>query len=150
MEWIDKDREQAVWHRVRPAAEEPRRLELRALELAAAENTATYRRLWSGSGGRARQTLALLLAGSRREGAILRGLQRLAGGGQGEKTPPVPRQTAPEALGQCYHRTRRSLEEYTARTLDPELGCVFQELSRMTQRQCTAIAQCVGELTVDS
>lgn len=146
MDSVDKQQEKAVWQRVCPGTPNPPGLDLRTLELAAQESGNAYRRLWSMSAGKPRQILGQLLEENRRETAMLRGLQTLAHGSFSKpKNPGSPKGTPSEILCRCYHCTRQSLAEYTARTLDPELGCVFQELSCLAQNQCARIAQCLGE-----
>lgn len=147
MENFDANVEQQVWQRVF-AQPEQKREDLRPLVLAAMEAAAAYREL------------AGMLAGSRQEQAkrlyqeqqstvtCLRGMQRLSGsGGEPPKALPRPREPAQKLLEKNYHRAKRAMTEYTARSLDSEFGVVFQHLAQREGEHCVMIARLLGQET---
>lgn len=145
MEDMDQEKARQVWQRVKPAPQPG--MELRAMQLAAMENGAVYRSLAARFVGLPRQQMGLLLEHANRETAILAGMGLLSGGQSRPGKPLLPtRGTAAEALKGCYHRSRRSLVEYTARWTDPEFGCLFQSLSQTAQESCALIAQVLGQI----
>lgn len=147
MESISSQQAGAVWQRVRGNSAPGQRLDLRALELKVLENLGAYNRSLASLSGGPRRCLAALAEDTRREAAILRGLQRLSDQqATPAKTFPSPGGCPSELLTGCYHRTSQLLTEYTARTVEPELGCVFQQLSQMAQAHCGQIAQILGSL----
>lgn len=147
MESISSQQASAVWQRVRGDSAPGHRLELRALELKVLENLGAYNRCLAALPGGPRRCLATLAEDTRREAAILRGLQRLSDQQTAPAKTLAARDSCPsELLTGCYHRTCRLLTEYTARTVEPGLGCVFQQLSQMAQAHCGQIAQILGSL----
>lgn len=147
MESISPEQASKIWQRVQRPGEPSQNLELRALELAVLENAGVYCRLQSTLPGSARQLLAALGEDTRRESAMLRGLQLLASQEPPEKKALSPAPASPrELLAGCYHRSIRLLGAYTARTADPLAGCVFQTLAHMSQNHCASIAQLLGSL----
>lgn len=139
--------EEAVWKRVQPQRDSARQLDVRALELAEGENQAAYRMLLTGLKGSARQTVSGLLATSRENGRILRGLQSLAGGKPGDEKPqPVEKEPAEAMLRGCFYRTQKLQREYTARWTEGEGGCVFQILTERARESCGQIALALGQL----
>lgn len=147
MESISPEQASKVWQRVQRPAEPSRNLELRALELAVLENEGVYCRLLATLPGAARQILGALAEDTRRESAMLRGLQLLTSEEPPGKKTLSPAPASPrELLAGCYHRSIRLLAAYTARTADPFTGCVFQTLAHMSQSHCARIAQLLGSL----
>lgn len=145
MENMDGEKARQVWQRVKPVPEPTQ--ELRVMELAALENLGVYRSLSGRFVGLPRQQLAELMTRSSRECAMLAGIRVLSGGKPGPMKPPLShRGTAAEILTGCYHRSRRSLVEYTARWSDRDFGCLFQSLSHMTQESCGLIAEILGQV----
>ncbi|MBQ8833468.1 MAG: hypothetical protein IJ001_12755 [Oscillospiraceae bacterium] len=140
-----EDRETKVWQRVfaGPGGQGP--MELRPLIRWAAESAAVYRGLMTG--GKHRELLRKLYEEELANLACLRGMAILSGGAQ--ETPgklSIGREPAEKALEKCYHRTRRAMVEYTARSAEPEYGAVFRTLADRAQEQCALIAQLIGTL----
>lgn len=146
MEERNSYQEQEVWQRVfapprNSAGEDLRRLQLEAMELAAA-----YRHLSGTMAGRSREKVRGLYRGAKDNVACLQGLGRLSGAGSGKtKTMPVPNMAAEKLLELCYHKTRRTMTEYTARSMEPEFGEVFRKMAQREGEHCVVLAELLGE-----
>lgn len=146
MEQFDPEAEARVWQRVlgqpRQGAED-----FRPLMLAAAEAAAVYQRLSREAAGKSRETLRALYEGELSNVACLRGLQALNGGSAGKparmQAPPEPRD---RALEKCYHRARRALAEYAARSADPESGPVFARMAEREKTHLAMVAELLGDI----
>ena len=51
-----------------------------------------------------------------------------------------------KALERCYHRTRRCMTEYLARSADGEFGVVFERMAKREGEHCALIAEVLGSL----
>ncbi len=144
MEGFDSGKEQQVWQRVIAPAM-PERGDLRTLILSAQESAAAYKALTGLLTGSARERARRLWEQEQESVACLRGLQRLAGGPAAKaRALPGPQGPAAKLLERGYHRARRAMTEYTARSTDPEFGVVFQELAHRAQENCIILAALLG------
>lgn len=144
MEGIDKAREQEIWQRVQEhRGYAPPGEDLYGLILAEAQSAAVYRHLLSS--GKNRTILQQLLSHSAENIACLKGilaLQHLGGGNFA--SPSVPKGTTAQLLEGCYHRSRRCLMEYTARSAQPDYGVLFHQLANKQETQLCRIVELLG------
>ena len=145
---MDQKTQQQVWQRVLGQPEPPRE-DLRALELQALEAAAVYRKLSEQLPGRSRQVLGRLYDIQSEIIACLKGIGQLSGC-RGEKLPQIaaPKEPMGKALEKRYHCARRAAAEYTARTMDGELGIVYAHLADRSREQCILLARLLGQLPV--
>ena len=148
MEQFDGNMEQRVWQRVRGgSAEQPERMDLRALMLSAMENAAAYRQLSGMLTGRLRERAKGLLEGEQANIACLKGIHLLStGAAMKPKAMNLPSAPAGKLLEKCFHRSRRAMVEYTSRTVDGEFGAVFQKMADREREHGAVIAELLGEL----
>ena len=144
MDGFDPKVERQVWQRVRSQPEPPRG-DLRALLLAAMEAAAIYRKLIGSTSGKKRETLHRLYEGQMETAACLRGIGRLSGAADTKAVNvPAPGDPAGKALEKQYHTARRTMAEYTARTVDGEFGAVYQHLADIQREQCVLLTRLLG------
>ena len=142
---MNRDMEQQVWQRVL-GQQEPPRGSLRPMELEAMEAAAVYRKLAGQSSGKRREQLRHLYDMQTEILACLRGIGWLSGCGGGKTAQiAVPEEPAAKALEKRYHRARRAVTEYTARTVDGDFGIVFQHLVDLSREECVFLARLLGE-----
>lgn len=142
---MEFDNQQQIWQRVRNP--EPPRVgpDLHALTLAAGETEAALGRAAANLGGSQRQQVLSLARETGEEVAALRGIHWLSTGKSLPRKPlPAPGGNARELLRLCYFRCLQAQGEYTARTLEPQFGGIFQSLARQNQARCLAIARILG------
>lgn len=145
MERMDKSRE--VWQRVMNSPPAVPKDGLRGLRRESAALAAAYRQLAGSLSGKAGEKAAQLYREERATSDCLRGLEVLRGEDGGKLKYPQPgKEPTLRLLRGCYHRTRNCMAEYTARSVDPEIGMVFRELSDRAQRQCGLLAELMGML----
>lgn len=146
MDKQDLNMEQQVWQRVRSNREEAPRNDLRQLQREAMELAALYRNLYSRLTGKQQEQMKQLYQGERDNAAALAGIGILTRQ-QGEtlKLWNPGKEEPKKALEKCYHRTRRCLTEYMARSAEGEFGVVFQKMAEREQTHCALIAQLLGE-----
>lgn len=140
--------EQQVWQRVCACREEVPRNDLRQLQREAMELAAVYRTLAAGMTGRQRDMVVKLYQGEKANGAALAGigmLSRMAG--EHLKLWQPGREEAGKLLERCYHRTRRNMTEYLARSAEGEFGVVFEKLAKREGEHCALIAELLGSLS---
>ena len=142
---MDQKMEQQVWQRVLGQAQLPSG-DLRALELAALEAAAVYRKLSGRFTGRSRETLRRLYDVQTEAAACLKGMERLSGGAGKPARVSPPEEPAEKALEKRYHCACRAITEYTARTVDGEFGAVFQHLAELSRTECVLLAGLLGEM----
>ena len=118
MENQDRNLEQQVWQRVKACREDAPRNEFRQLQREAMELTAT---------------LAGIGVLSRQHGEQIKLWQ------PGKENPG-------KQLERCYHRTRRCMTEYLARSADNEFGVVFEKLAKREGEHCWILAELIGNL----
>ena len=145
MERMDKSRE--VWQRVLQSQPAVPRDGIRGLRRESAALSGAYRQLTASLTGKAGEKAGQLYRGETEISACLRGLEILRGEDGGKLKYPQPaKEPTQRLLRGCYHRTRKCIAEYTARTVDPETGAVFRELADRAQKQCALIAELMGML----
>lgn len=150
MDGLDESTQRMVWQRVFARAGEQPRDDLQKLILQAMESAAAYR-LLAGTlaGGQSRELAKRLYGGAQETVDCLNGVRLLAGERVGKpKALPMPREPAEKVLEKCYHRSRRAMAEYTARSAEPEFGAVFRSLAQREEAHCVLIAQLLGKQTV--
>ena len=143
----NRSSEQQIWERVLKGQEEQPRSDLRQLQLAAMELAGIYRHLAGTLAGRQREMAKELYEGEMETARCLKGASILAGRKEDVLTIWTPaKEPARKLLEKCYHQTRRCLVDYTARSAEPELGAIFQQLAKKAAQRCARIAQLLGML----
>ena len=143
----DRNTEQQVWQRVRSAAQEPPRNDLRQLQREAMELAASYRGLVSQLTGRQQEQARRLYLGEKANGQTLAGIGALSRQqGEALKLWQPGKEPARKVLEKSYHRTRRCMTEYLARSADGEFGVVFQKLADREGEHCGLIVELLGSL----
>ena len=145
MEKMETGREQQVWKRVfSPPVQAPRE-DLRMLQLTALELAAVYRNLAGVLSGKKKELARQLYEGELDNATCLKGMCIISGAGEHQlKLPDPPKEPVRRHLAKSYHRTRRIMEEYTARSLDGEFGTVFQKMAQREGEHCVLISQLLG------
>ena len=145
MDRPERQAEQAIWERVTQRAEASRGEDLRTLLLACMELTGAYRHLAGQFSGKARERIQQLREGEVTNLACLKGIAILSGqGGELLKIWNPTGKPGTKLLEKCYHRTRRSMIEYMARTADGEYGTVFQKMADREAQHCAWLAELIG------
>ena len=143
----DRNVEKQVWQRVRSAAEEQPGNDLRQLYREAVELAAIYRGLVSQLTGKPQEQARRLYLGEKTNAQALAGIGILSRDRWEALKLWQPGKEQPgKALERCYHRTRRCMTEYTARSAEGEYGIVFQKLAQREGEHCALIAQLLGNL----
>lgn len=143
----DRKLEAQVWQRVRATAEEPPRSDLRQLQREAMELAAIYRNLVAQFTGRQQEQARRLYLGEKANAQALAGIGLLSRQqGEALKLWQPGKEPAGKVLERCYHRTRRCMTEYLARSAEAEFGCVFRVLADRESEHCELIAQLLGSL----
>ena len=143
----DGSLEQQVWQRVQSQREEASRRDLRQLQREAMELAAVYRGLSGQLAGRNREGVLQLYRGEKDNAAALAGIGILSRrGGEGVKVWQPGKEAPDKVLERCYHRTRRCVTEYLARSADGEFGLVFEKLAMREKEHCVMLAQVLGSL----
>lgn len=146
MEQWDRGMEERVWQRVmgRPG-EAQGSDDLRPLLQTALELAAVYRRLHRDAAGKNRELLIRLHEGEMANAACMKGMMLLRGSqpGKGNVLPSAGEPWA-RALEKCYHRTRRQLVEYTARSAGAEFGEVFRHMADREQELGALVVELLG------
>lgn len=139
--------EQQVWQRVMCGRGPEGGGDIRPLLLAAAEGAAVYRHLAGLLTGKQRQRMQKLADTARKTVEALKGIQILSGYPVGKlRTLPVPGDTPRRLLEKCYHRAVRQMAEYTARSMDPEQGIVWQRLADREREAAVILAELIGSM----
>ena len=145
MERTDKSRQ--VWQRVLNPQPATPRDGIRALRRESAVLAGAYRQLMNSLSGKPREKAEQLYREEAATSACLRGLEVLRGEDGGNLKFPQPgKEPALRLLRSCFHRTRNCMAEYTARSVDPEIGMVFRELADRAQKQCALVVELMGML----
>ena len=119
--------------------------DLRQLQREAMELAAIYRSLLSQLTGRKRELIAKLYAGEKANGAALAGIGILSRQpGEQVKLWQPGKEEPGKQLERCYHRTRRCMTEYLARSADGEFGVAFEKLANREKEHCCLIAEVLG------
>ena len=147
MDKQDWNMEQQVWQRVMSGQEPARGNDLRQLQREAMELAAIYRRLVSQLAGAPQELAKRLYAGEKANAAALTGIGVLSRqGGEQLKLWQPGKEDAAKQLERCYHRTRRCMTEYLARSADGEFGVVFEKLAKRAGEHCALLAEILGGL----
>lgn len=147
MEQYDIQKEQQVWQRVRTCREETPHNDLRQLQREAMELAAIYRSLSAQLAGRQRELAVRLYGGEKANAAALAGIGILSRENEEQLKLWQPGKENPrKLLERCYHRTRRCLTEYLARSADGEFGMVFEKMAKREGEHCGLIAEVLGSL----
>ena len=143
----DRKLEAQVWQRVRAPAEEPPRSDLRQLQREAMELAAIYRNLVAQFTGRQQEQARRLYLGEKANAQALAGIGLLSRQqGEALKLWQPGKEPAGKVLERCYHRPRRCMTEYLARSAEPEFGSVFRVLADREGEHCAVIAELLGSL----
>jgi len=147
MEKQDWSAEQQVWQRVHESRQERPREDLRQLQREAMELAAVYRNLSARLTGKQQELAKRLYTGEKANGAMLAGIGKLSRQGGENLKLWQPGKEAPEkTLEHCYHRTRRCMTEYLARSAEGEFGVVFARMAEREGEHCGWIAEILGDL----
>ena len=145
MDQQERNMEREVWQRVRGCKEEIPKQDLRQMQREAMELAAIYRGLSQLFSGTAREQLLRLHMGEKANGAALAGIGILSRqGGESLKLWQPGKEEPKRLLERCYHRTRRCMTEYLARSAEGEFGVVFEKLARREGDHCLMLAQLLG------
>ena len=142
----DRNVEQ-VWQRVRAAGEEAAGKDLRQLQREAMELAAVYRGLMPQLAGRQQEQVRQLYLGEKANAQKLAGIGMLSRNqGEALKLWQPGKEPPGKVLERCYHRTRRCMVEYLARSADGEYGSVFRGMADREGEHCGVIAELLGSL----
>ena len=140
----DGNMENRVWQRILAGPGESGE-DLRPLIYTAVENAMEYYHLLQRSSGQNKESLQQLYRRAKMNVNCLRGLQSLRFGPAGKGNPmPGSGDSMGMTLQRCYHRTRRAMQEYTARSAEPEYGAVFQVMAERERENAALIAELLG------
>lgn len=144
----DQTRDQQVWQRVRAGGEELPHNDLLQLQREALELTAAYRGLAAQLTGKARELAQRLYRTESANSQVLAGIGFLSRqSGENLKFWQPGKEAPKKTLERCYHRTRRCMTEYMARSAEPEYGIVFQKLADRAGSSCALVAELLGILS---
>ena len=143
----DRTVEGQVWQRVRAGAEETAKSDLRQLQREAMELAAVYRNLVAQLTGRQQEQARRLYLGEKANAHAIAGVGCLSW----DEEEPIKiwqpaRDNPGKILERCYHRTRRCVTEYLARSAEGEYGVVFKALAAREEEHCARIAELLGSL----
>ena len=146
LEKFDPNRELQVWQRVTGGLM-PGDSDIRPLLLMAWESAAVYRHLLGLLSGKQRERMKKLQEQAVRSVDSLKGIQAMSGQPAGNLRPqPIPKESARRLLEKSFHRSGRLMTEYTARTLDPEYGVVYQNLADRERKAGLVLAELIGNM----
>ena len=140
-----KEEEQRVWQRVMDR-DQPEQSGLRQLAIQTQQAASQYRKLLKSRVESHRELGKQLMSTELENLAALKGLHYMQTG----KVLKLPAQTpmmwdTKQILGQ-YHIARRMLSEYTARSAEPEWGCVFLAMAKRQEQQCDRLCRLMGHM----
>lgn len=139
--------ERQVWQRVNACREEAPKNDLRQLQREAMELAAVYRALSSGMTGRTREQIMRLYRGEKANALALAGMGYLSRqGGEQMKLWQPGKDDPQKLLERCYHRTRRCMTEYLARSAEAEFGAVFDRMAKREGEHCALLAEVLGSI----
>ena len=146
LEKFDPNRELQVWQRVTEGFRTGDS-NIRPLLLMAWESASVYRHLLGILPGKQRERMKKLQEQAMRSVESLKGIQTMSGQPAGYLRPqPVPKEPARRLLEKNFHRCGQLMTEYTARTLDPEYGVVYQGLADREREMGLVLAELIGSL----
>ena len=146
MEQMDAAKAARVWQRVqnRENQESPRP-ENGSLIRTAGELVSYYRVLSRTMPGKSGDRLREFSRRQQRSADCLRGICRLSGIPVPPDQPmPVQPQQPRQMLERCCRTERQLVEEYTARSNDPEWGRVYLHLASEAAQRCCALLEVLG------
>ncbi len=147
MDQYDALKEQLVWQRVHGCREDTPNNDLRQMQREAMELAAIYRSLSMQLAGRQRELVVKLHSGEKTNAAVLAGIGVLSRqNGEQLKLWQQGKEDQKKLLERCYHRTRRCLTEYLARSAEGEFGMVFEKMAKREGEHCCLIAEVLGSL----
>lgn len=139
--------EQNVWQRVVGDQRLQAETDLKHMALDTVEAMSQYSRLLRSHSGKEREVLKQLLDNAGEDFACLKGLYRLQNGSSMKlRTSPTGQSVTTKDLICRYHKTRRAQQEYTARSAEPDWGCVFHDLAQRQEKQCSLLARLLGRM----
>ena len=139
--------ERQVWQRVHSAREGEPQNDLLQLQREAMELASIYRGLSARMAGKLQEQMKKLYAGEKANAAALAGIGKLSRRGCENLKLWQPGNEEPfRLLERCYHRTRRCMTEYLARSADGEVGVVFEKMAKREGEHCAVIAEILGSL----
>ena len=145
MEKDHPNREQEVWQRVMQRQEEAAAMDMRRLRMTAMELAGSFRQLMGLLTGRKRELARQLYEGEMANAAALKGVSQLCGNREEAlKLWHPAKEHSSRLLETCYHKTRRCMTDYLARSAEPEYGAVFRLLSEREARHCLILAELLG------
>ena len=143
----DRTLEQKVWQRVHAAGEQQPRNDLRQLQREAMELAAIYRNLVAQFTGRQQEQVRRLYLGEKVNAQTLGGIGILSRQpGEALKLWQPGKEPARKILERCYHRTRRCMTEYLARSAEADYGVIFRAMADREGEHCAVIAELLGSL----
>lgn len=143
----DRKLEEQVWQRVRGSGGAAPEGGLQQLRREAMELAAIYRNLVAQFTGTQQEQVRRLYLGEKANAQALAGIGLLSRQpGEALKLWQPGKEPADKVLQRCYHRTRRCMTEYLARSAEAEFGCVFRVLADRESEHCALIAQLLGSL----
>ncbi len=139
--------EQQVWQRVRAGGEKPADTDLRQLQREALELAAVYRNLAPRLTGKQQERIQQLHAGEKANAEALGGIGFLSRQGtESLKLWQPGQEEVKKTLERCYHRTRRCMTEYMARSAEAEFGIVYDTMAKREGKHCALLAELLGSL----
>ena len=146
MEQMDAAKEARVWQRVQNRETTDRlRPENGSLIHTAGEQAGYYRALSRALPGRNGEKLREYGRRQQRSADCLRGICRLSGLPLPPEQPvPVRTQHPRQMLERCCREEKRLVEEYSARTSDPEWGRVYAHLAAEAAERCCVLLEILG------
>lgn len=143
---MESNRETQVWQRVgAPPNQSQSPQELRILLQNAWERASLFRSL-SGQTSRSREHIKQLQELELGNIACLKGMLAFSGHDikiSARNLPPAP---ARQSLIRGYYLAKKAAAEYTARSVDPEFGMVYQEMAGREAKICALVTQLLGEI----
>ena len=139
--------EQEVWQRVQANREAVPVNDLGQLQREAMELAAAYRNLSTQLTGTPKESVMKLHRGEKANAMTLAGLEILSRDrGEALKLWQPKKEDPRKLLQRCYHRTRRCMTEYLARSAEAEYGVVFEKLAKREAEHCALIPEILGSL----
>ena len=143
---LDLNRETQVWQRVGAApnpGQSPQ--ELRVLLQNASERAALFRGLTAQT-SRGREQVRKLRELEQDNIACLKGMLAFSGHNANISSTPLPPAPIRQTLIRGYYLAKKAVAEYTARSVDPEFGMVYQEMAGREAKICVLLTQLLGEI----
>jgi len=144
LEKLDPNLEAQVWRRI-AGQPQPERGDLRPLLLMAWEQAQVLRHLMGLLPGKSRERMKSLSEAAMRSVDAIKGILAMSGQPVGKlRAQPIPKELPRRLLEKAYHRALRLMTEYTARSMDPEFGVVWQVLADRERENGAVLAEVMG------